>query len=114
MPIGTVRKSRRQSCPRLFSYTLFLSYKTFSVPASLSIVAALAGVIDLDVDDEVLIGTISAYDDELTIRSYYYTEYPEDIYWETQNGSVILRKSYNHYGRNLIEDDDGYIFEKTN
>ena len=43
MPIGTVRKSRRQSCPRLFSYTLFLSYKTFSVPASLSIVAALAG-----------------------------------------------------------------------
>lgn len=71
-------------------------------------------VIDLDVDDEVLIGTISPYDDELTIRSYYYTEYPEDIYWETQNGSVILRKSYNHYGRNLIEDDDGYIFEKVN
>lgn len=71
-------------------------------------------VIDLDVSDEVLIGTISPYDDELTIRSYYYSEYPEDIYWETQNGSVILRKSYNHYGRNLIEDDDGYIFEKLN
>lgn len=70
-------------------------------------------VIDLDVSDEVLIGTISPYDDELTIRSYYYSEYPEDIYWETQNGSVILRKSYNHYGRNLIEDDDGYIFEKV-
>ncbi len=71
-------------------------------------------VIDLDTYDEVLIGTISPYDGELTIRSYYYSDYPEDIYWETQNGSVILRKSYNHYGRNLIEDDDGYIFEKTN
>ncbi len=70
-------------------------------------------VIDLDVNDEVLIGTISSYDGELTIRSYYYSEYPEDIYWETQNGNVILRKSYNHYGRYLIEDDDGYIFEKV-
>jgi len=70
-------------------------------------------VIDLDEDDEILIGTVSPYDGELTIRSYYYSEYPEDIYWETESNSVILRKSYNHNGRNLIEDDDGYIFEKV-